>query len=219
MALQRILLVTGLSLLLCTMAAAQPVDSAGAQSETEHAAVVVSMYGDYVGSVNITLPPGKGDHEARQALERVSKQTGWQFDTPIIGHDGYTSIQANALGLTPVKFGGVELAAPFIMALKGHPRLVVVFIGVRTGDGGGRFENPYITADWLQSGGICSYQITVKDGSFESIAELTAPEPAQGLAAGEDGRASWPWLLLVIGSAALGVFIYLLSSYLARRRR
>ncbi len=219
MALQRILLVTGLGLLLCTIAAAQPVVSAGAQSETEHAAVVVSMYRDYVGSVNVTLPPGEGDHEARQALQRVSNQTGWQLDTPVIKHHGYTSIQANVFGLTPVKLGGLELVAPLIMALADHPRVVVVFIGVSSGDGGGRFENTYITADWLQSGGICSYQITIKDNGFETIAELTEPEPAQTPAGDEVGRASWPWLLLVIGSAALGVFIYLLSSYLMRRRR
>jgi len=218
-ALQRILLVTGMSLLLAAKAAAEPVDSAGAESEAGHAAVVVSMYRDYVGSVNITLPPGEGDNQARRALQRVSKQTGWQFDTPAIKHDGYTSIQGNVLGLTAVKSGGLELVAPLIMALADHPRLVVVFIGTTSGAGGNRFENPYITADWLQSGGICSYQITIKDNSFKTLAELTAPGPAPTASGNQASRGAWLWLLLVIGAAALGVGVYLLSSYLTRRRR
>ncbi len=233
MAQQRILVVAGLALLLG--AAGHGVFGAGTEaggsngsdgqrptdsmSPLGHAAVVVSMYQGYVSSVGITLPAGESEDEARQALQGIAKYTGWQFDNPVVKQDGYTSAQANALGMVTLSLDGLQPVAPLVMALADHQRIAVVFIGVgRAGDGGGRFENRHTVADWLQSGGVRSYQITIKDRSFRNVAELTAPEPPQPPARGSGSGQLWLWALLVIGSAAVGTFCYLLARYLMKRR-
>ena len=222
-ALRRILLLASAGLLLCCGAVGTYAEGAGqpadARSQSGHASVVIGIYGGCVSSVTVTLAGDTSRDEAGRILERIEKHTGWQFDTPIIRRDGYTSIQANAVGRHVAELHGLEPVAALIMSLPQQSRLGVVFVGVGgTGDGAGRFANDYVTAEWVQSGGVRSYQIAVNDHQFADIAQLVAPRRESSSTASRADDDTPLWVLLVAGSLAIAALIYVLSRYLVRRR-
>ncbi len=222
-ALRRILLVASAGLLLCCSAVGTDAEGGGqpadARSQSGHASVVIGIYGGCVSSVTVTLTAETSRDEAVRILKRIEEHTRWQFDTPIIRQDGYTSIQANALGRYAVELNGLGPVAPLIMSLPAQSRLVVVFIGVGgIGDGAGRLANDYVTAEWVQSGGVRSYQIAVNDHRFTDIAQLLAPEREGGSTGSRVDNATPLWLLLLVGSLATAALVYVLSRYLVRWR-
>lgn len=218
------MLLLGLSALV--PAGAQDRDGAGSGADRGHVAVVISLYGEYVAAVNITLPTGCSEDEAQQALQRVSAHTGWQFDTPVIRHetaaggvDGCISIQSNVMGLWPIQPGGVEAVGPLMMALMQYPQAAVIYLGVDGGrDGGGRFENRYVRISWLHSGGVCSYQTWIKDRSFQSMEEMLEPDPEEGEPSGGAGGAAL-WVLLVLCAAGVGLLLYFVTARMIVKRR
>jgi hypothetical protein len=222
-ALRRILVLASVGMFLCVCAVAThaegPRRPADVQIQSGHASVVIGIYGGCVSSLTVTLGTDTSHAEAARIFERIEQHTHWQFDTPIVRKDGYTSIQANALGRDVVELSGLEPVAPLIMSLPQQKRLVVVFIGVdRTRDGAGRFANDYVTAEWVQSGGVRSYQIAVSDRRVADIAQLVAPRRETETTGGRVDHITPLWLLLFLGSLATAALVYALSRYLVRRQ-
>jgi hypothetical protein len=211
-------------LLVAAAAVAQQDNSATAEDAGGQVAVVISMYGEYATAVNITLPTECTEDDARQALDQVAIHTGWQFDTPIIGDqavdsDGCMSVQANLAGLSVVRPGSVQAVAPLIMALAQYPEAAIIFLGMTTDSKSvGSFENRYVRMSWLQQGGVCSYQVSIKDRSFASVEELTMPEPSPEEEDGNSHKSFTAWLLLAVAALVVGVLLYRLTTLLISRR-
>ena len=225
MSVRRISYLVALGLLAVGVAYGQQRDSVVCESPAGQVAVVISMYGEYATAVNITLPTDCTEADAHAALEQISEHTGWQFDTPIIGDeteaatDGCMSVQANLVGLSTVQPGGMQAVAPLIMALAQYPEAAIIYIGTKADSKSvGSFENRFVSVSWLQQGGVCSYQISVKDDSFSSIEELTAAESAES---DEPGTSSGvvAWFLLVAAAAMVGAILYRVAGQMILRRR
>ncbi len=183
--------------------------------------MVIAMFGDYVSSVSVTLPNGTPANEAQAAVGRVSQATGWVLTNAQVRTDRFTSAEAQAQGLFPVRFAGISTITPLVMALSDRDRLFIAFVG--TGDATaeqGYFENQYITVDWSQGGSIHSYQVNLTDHGFTDEQQLATPS-VRGERA-KRGESGWKLpsgilILLFVAALVVGGLIYVVANRAMKR--
>ncbi len=186
------------------------VVNTSADDARNSAAAVVSMRGQYARTVDITLPGGETRQQAEAVWKRFQEITGWRFGNASANKDESVTIKAQVVSSQPIDFTGMTPAWPFIQALSDYSTIAIVYL---TGQGSpisgrGDFNNRYIAAQWTQSQGVRHYQVTVKDASFENIAQLSSSQNSADTEAAPDRQSAIPWVITVLLAIAIGVGTY-----------
>jgi hypothetical protein len=178
-------------------------------------AAVVTMQGDRVASLSLTLPGRQSREQMLLELQQVSQWTGWELaESDLKATDRDTSVQVAVTDGGQLSGSLSDMVWPLIAALADHQRVGILVFGGPATASGLKFVNRFVSWEQTSTQGIASYQVEVKDKSFRSLEELrqveSRPAAATRRTSPKGSRAALAWLLLIIASAACGVTAYLL---------
>lgn len=189
-------------------------------AEEAGVAAVVTVQGDRVATLSLTVPGRQSREKMLLKLQEVSRRTGWVLgETALEPTDRDTSAQVTIMQGGALQGSLSDLAWPLVAALASHQRVGILVLGAPATVGSLRFDNRYVTLEQTSDQGVVSYQVTVKDTGFSSLEELRRAESRPARAASRPGsRIALAWLLLIIASVACGVTVYLVVRSTAHRR-
>jgi hypothetical protein len=189
-------------------------------AEEAGVAAVVTVQGDRVATLSLTVPGRQSREQMLLKLQEVSRWTGWVLgETALEPTDRDTSAQVAVAQGGTLQGSLSDMAWPLVAALASHQRVGILVLGAPANVGTMRFDNRYVTLEQTSDQGVVSYQVTVKDAGFSSLEELRRVESRPARAVPRPaGRLALAWLLLIIASAACGVTVYLVVRFSAHRR-
>ncbi|MDH7569001.1 MAG: hypothetical protein QHJ73_05385 [Armatimonadota bacterium] len=183
--------------------------------------VLVSAPSNGVDRVAIAYARAVGEKEARRDLDQLLRLTGWSATDVVVdtraapGGKGPsdTVLEFAAPAVVPYP-GGMLPVSPFVLALKRHRSLLLVFQTDRPYrfDGPAPYESRHLTIRLQQSPGLYRYDVSIRDTAFETLPLRAVPRPAAP-ARGTAGKSKRPHPALVLGlalgvAASVGVAVY-----------
>jgi hypothetical protein len=177
-------------------------------------AIVISEIGTSRGAVDIAYPRGASAQEIEADVAGFAANTGWQ-PGPIKwqrASDATTVHFAVSPGPHIVASQGLPIW-PLLLTFRAYTTLEVAYLGIGSVTVNEQFSNRFVDYSVRGSGGIASYNVTIKDPSFASVAEVSAPEKPGAADAGETSGepAALLWALLGLATIALSGAAYWVS--------
>lgn len=192
---------------------AAPARNATAEVRHDVVAVVFSDAGGHRGTVTISYPEGVSQSQVQQDLAAMQTVSDWRF-SPAGVKNGAQESQATAV-MRPAAHIGVygEPVWPAVWALRRFNRVTVVVMGSNYQGRTGNLENKYVRLVRSGGGMLWSYDVTVLDRTFATMADLSTakpevatPEPAAPTTP-QSGRNLWPLVLVALAVGGLAYFV------------
>jgi hypothetical protein len=179
--------------------------------------VSVTGLGGARSALTLTYPADPGLEVAAQDVKTLAGLGRWTLAAPVrtTAQSGvfYEAEATPAIGLDPT---GDPPLFPFLKAFSRYPEIALVFVGTTSsGPPSGSGGNRHLRAEWTRTGGVMSYNVHVRDASFDSPEEvLLTPGGASPGGAPRVRRVGALWGLLLLGSVGVGVFVWGLTWWL-----
>lgn len=197
----------------------------GAQARPESAdasadkmGIAVSGMGGARSALTLTYPTDPGPQKVAEDADALADSGEWAVSSPErTEEDGSVYYEAEISPAVALDSSGSIPLFPFLHAFRRFPELALVFVGMASGaEGDFTGSNRFLSATWHRSGTVTSYTIRIGDDSFsrpDDVALTESPltdEPAETSAPpARHERPAWMlWLLLALGSAGAGVFVW-----------
>jgi hypothetical protein len=185
-------------------------------------AIVLSEIGTSRGAVDIAYPQDASAQQIQADVASFAANTGWQ-PGPIKWQkapDSTTVHFAVSPGPHIVASQGLPIW-PLLLTFRAYTNMEVVYLGIGNSEINEQFSNRFVQYSVRGSGGIASYNVTVKDPSFASVAEVSAPDKPGAVKAAETPAAPGALLWALLGLATVGLAggAYWLSQRLIRSRK
>lgn len=205
-----------LLLLVVVMAAA-----AGASAQGEAVGVVVVLQNDAVSTLDVSFPADSTMETIQADMQQLSARTGWHISAqPAEVRADAISVHAEVTGAA---VGSVldDVVWPVVAAMSRPGKLGIVVMGGSVAAAPMIIENRFVRLEQRGGQGVQSYVADIKDTGFRNIEELKQPA-ASGAARSADSRGSrlaLGWILVIVASIAVGVFVYFIMRQTGSRRR
>lgn len=180
--------------------------------------IAVSGMGGARSALTLTYPTDPDSQRVAEDVDVLANSSGWTISSPARAEeDGSVYYEAEITPAVALDANGSVPLFPFLHAFRRFPDVALVFVGMASGpEGDFTGSNRFLSATWHRSGTVSSYTIRISDDSFSRPEEVALTEsPLVGGAAGTAGppaerdRPAWVlWLLLALGSAGAGVFVW-----------
>ncbi len=204
-------------LLPCCVGAPQR-ESGSRETPADQMGIAVSGMGGARTALTLTYPSDPGRQKAAEDADILANSGGWTVAEPRrTEENGSVYYEAEMTPAVTLDSTGSIPLFPFVHAFRRFPEVVLVFVGMSSGpEGDFTGSNRFLSATWHRSGTVTSYQVYIHDDSFsrpEDVALTESPlsqEPRPSPTRRTDaGRPVWVlWLLLVLGSVGMGVFVW-----------
>ena len=175
------------------------------------------------GQMTVSYPEPTTSAQVEGDLRAMAEVSGWTFETPAIAPmDSGTQAVAvmRPAACAAASYG--EPVWPAVWALKRYNRVAVVVMGEQYQGAVGGLDNRFVTGRWSGGGNIRSYDVALKEKSFGSIRELSAPAASgSGDAAGPGDPRPWSggWYIIIALALTLGVVAYVIAARAMRSPR
>lgn len=187
--------------------------------------IAVVGIGGAMSTLTVGYPSDPGLDQARRDAAELAVAGRWEVSPPDRAETEqgvfYESQITPALALDAQ--GQVPIF-PFLSAFRRYSGVKLCFVGEAAGPQGAFHDaNRFVEAQWNREGSTVTYDIRVKDSSFESAEDvgLTDRPASEPLPTALASRGQAPpaalWVLLVVGSAGMGVFAWGLTWWLLSR--
>ncbi len=208
---------TALVLLPGSVGTPQP-GSESPSTSADQMGIAVSGMGGARSALTLTYPTDPGPQKAAEDADALANSGEWTISSPKrTEEDGSVYYEAEIAPAVALDSTGTIELFPFLHVFRRFPDLAIVFVGMASGpEGDFTGSNRFLSATWHRSGTVTSYSIRIGDDSFsrpEDVALTESPitdEPlSRSGAPAKQERPVWVlWLLLVLGSAGTGVFVW-----------
>ena len=205
-----------LLLLVVLMTAAAVVSAQG-----EAVGVVVVLQNDAVSTLDVSFPADSTMEAIQADMQQISTRTGWHVSAqPAEARADAVSVHAEVTGAA---VGSIldDVVWPIVAAMSSQGKLGIVVMGGSVAAAPLIIENRFVRLEQRGGQGVQSYVADIKDTSFQNLEELKQPgaSPAARSARGSGSRLALGWILVIIASIAVGVFVYFIMRQTASRRR
>jgi len=187
--------------------------------------IAVAGVGGSMSTLTIAYPTDPGLEQAQKDVAELAAAGQWTISPPQRAEsaDGvlYESqitpaVTLDAAGQVPV--------FPFLAAFRRFPRVTFGFVGEAAGAPGKYHdENRYVAAEWDRAGQSVKYDFRIKDQGFATAEDVRLidrpaeqPIPVVAVAPRRPNVAAL-WVLLLVGSAGTGVFVWGLTWWFLTR--
>lgn len=185
-------------------------------------AIVVSEIGTSRSAVDIAYPKDADPQQMQTDIAAFAANTGWQ-PGPIKSQKTPDSVTVHF----PVSPGPHIVASqglpiwPLLLTFRAYTNMEVAYLGIGDVTVNDKFSNRFVDYSVSGSGGIATYNITIKDPSFSSVAEVSAPDKptATKTVATAAAPGALLWAMLGLVALALGGAAYWASHRLIRARK
>ncbi|MCE5219119.1 hypothetical protein LLH03_19050 [bacterium] len=192
---------------------AAPAKDASADARDDVVVVVFSDAGGHRGTVTLSYPEGVSQSQVQQDLVAMQTVSDWRF-SPAGVKSGAQESQATAVMRPAAHIGAYgEPVWPAVWALRRFNRVTVVVMGSNYQGRTGNLENKYVRLVRSGGGMLWSYDATVLDRTFATMADLctarpeaTTPEPAAPTAP-QPRRNLWPLALIALAVGGVAYFV------------
>jgi hypothetical protein len=191
------------------LALTAPVLAAG---EPDAVAIVLSLRGSAVATVDLSWSGAVSWPEVDQDLREIGRWCGWTLSQPQVRNEGHTTscqVQITSGGTTPGSLS--DVVWPLVGAMARHRQLGVSVIGAPVTTAPLTVENRFVRLEQSGGQGVQWYSVRVKDLSFRTLDELRQPDDTASPARPRHRSFAAAWLLLLLASLAVGVAAYLIA--------
>lgn len=200
----------------CLVACTLVGSAVWAQTGTEDAvAVVLTVRGNALAGMDLTYVRSLTPAELSSDLQQIERWTGWSLGAPRQNNQSQgTACQADIIGGGILEGALTDTVWPLVAALAAHGRIGIAIIGAPVTAAPMVVENRFVHMEQSGGQGVQSYQVQIKDRSFQSVDELSRAEVATaGRSAGGRRGTAGAWFLLLAGAVVVGVAVYYLTRW------
>jgi len=189
--------------------------------------IAVAGVGGAMSTLTIAYPSDPGLDQAQRDLAELTVLGRWEVSAPQRADtDSGVLYESQISPAVTLDAQGQVPIFPFLSAFRRFPTIKFGFVGDAAGTPGDYHDaNRYLEAQWTRAGRSVTFEFRIKDSSFQTAEDVRLtdrpadqPLPAPGRGAGGRPPAASLWVLLLVGSAGTGVFVWGLTWWLLTRR-